>query len=128
MRDHDQRTRHRPADRARQENGLKDLQEIISKVAARERVGDQCEGAQVRSLSPDKQASPMKALISVGADVSKNKPALAASYEAVTGAAARARYLAPAALRQALSRVATPLVADARRTTSACTCPHELHS
>jgi len=30
--------RHLPADRAQQENGLKDLQEIISKVAARELV------------------------------------------------------------------------------------------
>jgi hypothetical protein len=36
--DQDQRTRHHPADRAQQEIGTEDLQEIVSKVAARERV------------------------------------------------------------------------------------------
>ena len=33
----------------------------------------------------------MKTLISVGADVSKNKPALAAAYKVIADAAARAR-------------------------------------
>jgi hypothetical protein len=42
-------------------------------------------------LSPDEQSTLMKILKSVGQDVSKTKPALAAAYEVVTDAAQRLR-------------------------------------
>jgi len=82
------------------------LQEIVSKIAARESVAINQgaaefvermrktwvqRGGELISLPPDEQASLMKTLISVGADVSKNKPALAAAYKVVTNAAARTR-------------------------------------
>jgi TRAP-type C4-dicarboxylate transport system substrate-binding protein len=48
-------------------------------------------GGELINLPPDEQASMMKTLGSVGADVSKTKPALAAAYKVVTDAAQRAR-------------------------------------
>jgi TRAP-type C4-dicarboxylate transport system substrate-binding protein len=84
----------------------KDLQQVVDKAAARESVAIN-EGAadfvqkmrklwverggELISLPPDEQAAMMKTLSTVGADVSKNKPALAAAYKIVTEAAARAR-------------------------------------
>ena len=84
----------------------KDLQQVVSKAAAKESVAinqvasDFVEkmrktwverGGELISLPKDEQAAVMKTLSSVGADVSKNKPALAAAYKTVTDAAARAR-------------------------------------
>ena len=84
----------------------KDLQEILMRVAAREAAAIKPEaiasfqkfrkgwvdgGGELISLPPDEQAQMMKTLSSVGADVSKHKPALAAAYKIVTDAAARAR-------------------------------------
>jgi TRAP-type C4-dicarboxylate transport system substrate-binding protein len=84
----------------------KDLQEILMRVAAREAAAIKPEaiasyqkfrkgwvdgGGELISLPPDEQAQMMKTLASVGADVSKHKPALAAAYKIVTDAAARAR-------------------------------------
>jgi TRAP-type C4-dicarboxylate transport system substrate-binding protein len=84
----------------------KDLQQVVDKVAARESQGinpvaaDFVEkmrktwverGGELISLPPDEQAQMMKTLSTVGADVSKNKPTLAAAYKIVTDAAARAR-------------------------------------
>jgi hypothetical protein len=48
-------------------------------------------GDELISLPPEEQATLITTLISVGADGSKNKPALAAAYKVVTEAAARAR-------------------------------------
>jgi hypothetical protein len=48
-------------------------------------------GGELISLPPDEQAAMMKALASVGSDVSKSKPQLSAAYKVVVDAAARAR-------------------------------------
>jgi TRAP-type transport system periplasmic protein len=48
-------------------------------------------GGELIKLPPDQQATFMDTLKSVGADVSKSKPALAAAYQIVTDAAARAQ-------------------------------------
>jgi hypothetical protein len=48
-------------------------------------------GGEMIKLSPDEQSTLMKILKSVGQDVSKTKPALAAAYEVVTDAAQRLR-------------------------------------
>jgi TRAP-type C4-dicarboxylate transport system substrate-binding protein len=84
----------------------KDLQQVLDKAAAKETVAinqvaaDFVEkmrktwverGGELISLPPDEQASMMKTLASVGSDVSKHKPQLAAAYKTVTEAAARAR-------------------------------------
>ena len=44
-------------------------------------------GGQLISLPPDEQAAMLKSLASVGADVSKTKPPLAAAYKIITDAA-----------------------------------------
>jgi TRAP-type C4-dicarboxylate transport system substrate-binding protein len=84
----------------------RDLQEIVSKAAAHESVAINQgasefvermrktwveRGGELISLPSDEQAALMKTLSGVGADVSKNKPALAAAYKVVTDAAVRAR-------------------------------------
>jgi TRAP-type C4-dicarboxylate transport system substrate-binding protein len=84
----------------------KDLQEMLDRVAKREalaikpeaiahfeksRKGWQAGGGELISLAPDEQAKLMKTLSTVGTDVSKNKPALAAAYKVVTDAAEKAR-------------------------------------
>ena len=82
----------------------KDLQQVVEKVTAREtaainQVATEFvarmrktwveRGGELISLPPDEQAAMMKTLASVGADVSKNKPALAASFKTMTDAATR---------------------------------------
>jgi TRAP-type C4-dicarboxylate transport system substrate-binding protein len=84
----------------------KDLQEIVDRVAVREatainplaiehfdksRKGWVAGGGELITLPPDEQASMMKTLATVGADVSKSKPALSAAFKVVTDAAERAR-------------------------------------
>jgi TRAP-type C4-dicarboxylate transport system substrate-binding protein len=84
----------------------KDLQEMVDKDAAEQSVAINpfaldhrkrseamwtASGGELITLPPDEQASMMKTLASVGADVSKNKPALAAAYKIVTEAAQRTR-------------------------------------
>ena len=84
----------------------KDLQQIVDKDAAEQSVAinpiaidirKQSEasyaagGGELIKLPPDEQATLMKMLSSVGADVSKSNPALAAAYKIVTDAAARTR-------------------------------------
>ena len=86
-----------------------DLQKIIDKDAAEQAVAIgplavemrkkseaawTASGGEEINLPPDEQAQMMKTLSSVGADVSKSDPELAAAYKIVTDAAARA---APAA-------------------------------
>ncbi len=83
----------------------KDLQQIVEKDALQESVAiggfavDQrrkaeaaytASGGEEISLPPDEQAAFLKTLSSVGADVSKSNSQLAAAYNVVTGAAARA--------------------------------------
>jgi len=48
-------------------------------------------GGELITLPADEHASMMKTLASVGAEVSKSKPALAAAYKVVTEAAQRTR-------------------------------------
>jgi TRAP-type C4-dicarboxylate transport system substrate-binding protein len=84
----------------------KDLQQVVDNAAARESVAinkvaaDFVEkmrktwverGGELISLPPNEQDTMMKTLASVGHDVTKNKPALAAAYKVVTDAATRAR-------------------------------------
>jgi TRAP-type C4-dicarboxylate transport system substrate-binding protein len=83
-----------------------DLQQVIEQTAAKESVAvnpqatDITEGSrkvwtdsggELISLPPDEQASYLKLLSSVGADVSKEKPRLSEAYQIVSQAAARAR-------------------------------------
>ena len=83
-----------------------DLQEMLDRIAKREAVAinplaiEHVEkwrkgwidgGGELISLPPDDQAKMMSMLSSVGTDVSKSKPALAAAYKVVTEAAARTR-------------------------------------
>jgi TRAP-type C4-dicarboxylate transport system substrate-binding protein len=83
-----------------------DLQKIVDTNAAREavainpraveivgkaRTGWTETGGELISLPPEEQAAMMKTLSSVGADVSKAKPALAEAYKIVTDAAQRTR-------------------------------------
>jgi TRAP-type C4-dicarboxylate transport system substrate-binding protein len=87
----------------------KDLQQILDKDAAAESVNINPIAADLRGktetsyaasggeeikLPLDEQASMMKTLGSVGADVSKSSPALAAAYKVVTDAAVRTRQTA----------------------------------
>jgi len=82
-----------------------DLQKIIDKDAAEQSVAIRSVAIEIRkkseatwtaaggeqiTLPPDEQAEMMKTLSSVGADVSKSDPQLAAAYQTVTDAAARA--------------------------------------
>jgi TRAP-type C4-dicarboxylate transport system substrate-binding protein len=82
----------------------KDLQEVVTKAAAREsaaidKVASEFvermrklwveRGGELISLPPEDYAAMMKTLSTVGADVSKNKPALAAAFKVVTDAAKR---------------------------------------
>ena len=84
----------------------KDLQQIVDKDAAAQSVAinpiaidirKQSEasytasGGELIKLPPDQQATLMKTLSSVGADVSMSNPRLAAAYKSVTNAAARTR-------------------------------------
>jgi TRAP-type C4-dicarboxylate transport system substrate-binding protein len=84
----------------------KDLQQVVDKAAAKESVAinhsaaDFVEkmrktwverGGELINLPPDEQAQMMNAFSTVGADVSKHKPALATAYKVVTQAAARAK-------------------------------------
>jgi len=48
-------------------------------------------GGELINLPPDEQASMLKTLSSVGADVSKARPAVAAAYKVVSDAAQRLR-------------------------------------
>jgi TRAP-type C4-dicarboxylate transport system substrate-binding protein len=81
-----------------------DLQQIIDQTAAKESVAINRQAAEITensrkvwtdtggeliSLPPDEQASLLKLLSSVGADVSKEKPRLADAYKIVAEAAAR---------------------------------------
>jgi TRAP-type C4-dicarboxylate transport system substrate-binding protein len=83
-----------------------DLQKIVDTDAAREaiainprtieivdkaRKGWTDSGGELISLAPEEQAAMMKRLSSVGADVSKAKPALSEAYKIVTDAAQRTR-------------------------------------
>ena len=82
----------------------KDLQQVIDKNAAQESVAINKDaeafvekmrktwverGGELISLPPDEQATLLKTLSTVGADVSKNKPALAAAFKTVMEAANR---------------------------------------
>jgi TRAP-type C4-dicarboxylate transport system substrate-binding protein len=84
----------------------KDLQDIVDRDAAaeakaintwaiehRKRVEGEwtASGAELIRLPPDEQAKLMKTLGDVGQEVSKTKPAVAAAYQVVTGAAQRLR-------------------------------------
>ena len=86
-----------------------DLQQIVDKqgqaqalainpIAAEHRKKAEAEwnagGGELISLPPDEHATMMKTLSTVGADVSKSKPQLAAAYKIVTDAAARVRQAA----------------------------------
>ena len=81
-----------------------DLQQIIDQTAAKESVAVNPQAAEITensrkiwtdtggeliSLPPEEQASLLKLLSSVGADVSKEKPRLADAYKIVSEAAAR---------------------------------------
>ncbi len=81
-----------------------DLQQIVDQTAAKETVAVNPQateitensrkiwtdtGGELISLPPDEQASLLKLLSSVGADVSKEKPLLAEAYKIVSEAAAR---------------------------------------
>jgi TRAP-type C4-dicarboxylate transport system substrate-binding protein len=83
-----------------------DLQQVIEQAAAKESVAINPQateitegsrkawtdsGGELISLPPDEQASYLKLLSSVGADVSKQKPRLDEAYQIVSQAAARAR-------------------------------------
>ncbi len=83
-----------------------DLQQVIEQTAAKETVAVNPQataitegsrkawtdgGGELISLPPDEQASYLKLLSSVGADVSKEKPRLNEAYQIVSAAAARAR-------------------------------------
>jgi TRAP-type C4-dicarboxylate transport system substrate-binding protein len=82
-----------------------DLQQIVDQTAAKEAVAVNPQataitegsrkawtdsGGELISLPPDEQASYLKLLSSVGADVSKEKPRLSEAYQIVSQAAARA--------------------------------------
>jgi TRAP-type C4-dicarboxylate transport system substrate-binding protein len=84
----------------------KDLQQIVDKDGAAEstaivpiaadlrqksEVSYAASGGEEIKLPPDEQATLMKTLASVGADVSKPNPTLASAYKVVTDAAARTR-------------------------------------
>jgi TRAP-type C4-dicarboxylate transport system substrate-binding protein len=84
----------------------KDLQQIVDRDAAKESVAINQgaadfvqkmrklwveRGGELISLPPDEQAEMLKRLTSVGADVTKSKPALAAAYKLVTAAARAAK-------------------------------------
>ena len=84
----------------------KDLQKTVQKVISRETVAINksaadfvekmrktwvARGGELISLPPGEYKSMMETFSSVGHDVSKHKPALAAAYKVVTDAAARAR-------------------------------------
>ncbi len=84
----------------------KDLQQIVDKDAAEQSVAInpiaidirkqseesyRASGGEEIKLPPDEQATLMKTLSSVGADVSKSNPALAAAYKIAADAAARTR-------------------------------------
>jgi TRAP-type transport system periplasmic protein len=86
-----------------------DLQQIIDKDAAAQSVAIRsvatdlrkkseaawvAAGGELINLPPDEQAAMMKTLSSVGADVSKSNPELAAAYKIVTDAALRTRQTA----------------------------------
>jgi TRAP-type transport system periplasmic protein len=86
-----------------------DLQQIIDKDAAEQSVAIRSVATDLRkkseaawlasggeqiNLPPDEQAAMTKTLSSVGTDVSKSNPELAAAYETVTDAAARTRQAA----------------------------------
>jgi TRAP-type C4-dicarboxylate transport system substrate-binding protein len=81
-----------------------DLQQVVDQTAAKETVAINPQAAEITensrkiwtdtggeliSLPPDEQASLLKLLSSVGADVSKEKPLLAEAYKIVSGAAER---------------------------------------
>jgi len=83
-----------------------DLQQIVDKTAARESVAVNPQAASITenagkawlassgeliNLLPDEQASLLKLLTSVGADVSETKPLLRAAYRIVSDAAQRTR-------------------------------------
>jgi TRAP-type C4-dicarboxylate transport system substrate-binding protein len=83
-----------------------DLRQVVDKAAARETVAVNQgaaefvekmrrlwveRGGELISLPDDEQAAMMRTLASVGSDISKSKPALAAAYKVVTDAANRAR-------------------------------------
>jgi len=83
-----------------------DLQQIVDKTAARESVAVNPQAASITenagkawlassgeliNLLPDEQASLLKLLTSVGADVSETKPLLSAAYKIVSDAAQRTR-------------------------------------
>jgi TRAP-type C4-dicarboxylate transport system substrate-binding protein len=83
-----------------------DLQKIIDENAAKEAVALQPlmvelynnarkgwtdAGGELISLPPDEQASMMRTLSSVGADVSNANPTLSEAYKAVTAGAERTR-------------------------------------
>jgi TRAP-type transport system periplasmic protein len=84
----------------------KDLQRLLDKDAAAQavainsfavrdvkeaRANFTSHGGELIKLPPDEQASMMRTLASVGADVSKKNPKVAAAYKIVTDAAARTR-------------------------------------
>jgi TRAP-type C4-dicarboxylate transport system substrate-binding protein len=84
----------------------RDLQQVIDQTAAKESVAVNpqateitensrkiwtASGGELISLPPDEQASLLKLLSSVGADVSKTKPLLSAAYKIVSEAAQRAK-------------------------------------
>jgi hypothetical protein len=84
----------------------KDLQDVIDRDGAAEsanikpqalgiyesaRKGWTDSGGELIALPPAEQAAMMTTLASVGADVSKSKPAVQAAYEIVTEAAQRTR-------------------------------------
>ena len=86
-----------------------DLQQIVDKqgqaqalainpIAAEHRKNAEAEwnagGGELINLPPDEHATMMKTLSTVGADVSKSKPQLAAAYKVVTDAAAHVRQAA----------------------------------
>lgn len=83
-----------------------DLQQVVDRTAARESVAVNpqaaaitenagktwlANGGELIQLSPDKQASLLKLLSSVGEDVSQTKPLLSAAYKIVSEAAARTK-------------------------------------
>ncbi len=84
----------------------KDLRDIVDKAAAEESVAINKEaeafvekmrktwverGGELIQLPPDEQAKALNMLSTVGTDVSKNKPALAAAFKTVTDAANRTK-------------------------------------
>ena len=64
---------------------------LASEIVGKARKGWTDTGGELISLPPDEQADMMKTFSSVGADVSKTKPALDEAYKIVTDAAQRTR-------------------------------------